>query len=207
MADCTKTERRILDMWPKFEDGAYVMLGDEAVANSGENKGRTFIVRNIYFEEAHGKLRSSALDGCYWNWKAADPYVKRPAPKVLDADGVEIHVGETLYGIGREQHKYEVINPHYIVAEAGEVFTCLCYDCDDGEECHCRPEMLTHTRPDSWERLEEDAEKSTCEYFGFRDKECSECPGFKGGVKGCSVIKIRDLVRRAKALAEKEAER
>lgn len=77
MADCTKTERRILDMWPKFEDGAYVMLGDEAVANSGENKGRTFIVRNIYFEEAHGKLRSSVAVGCYWNWNASDPYVKR----------------------------------------------------------------------------------------------------------------------------------
>ena len=93
----TENERRILDKWPKFEDGTYVMLGDKAIANSGENSGKEFTVRNVYFESAHGKLRSSALDGCYWNWKAADPYVKRPAPKVLDADGVEIKVGDTVY--------------------------------------------------------------------------------------------------------------
>lgn len=32
----TDMERRILDMWPKFEDGSYVWFGDKAVANSGE---------------------------------------------------------------------------------------------------------------------------------------------------------------------------
>lgn len=202
----TDIEQRILDMWPKFEDGCYVQLGDKVVANSGENKGREFIVRNVYFKNGHGKLRSSVSDGCYWTWKAADPYVKRPAPKVLDADGVEIHVGETLYGIGREQHKYEVINPHYIVAEAGEVFTCLCYDCDDGEECHCRPEMLTHTSPDSWERLERDADNGPCGYFDFNGKECTGCPAFCSG-KPCISVVCTDIVRRAKALAEKEAGR
>lgn len=205
MADYNEIEQRILDMWPKFEDGCYVQLGDKVVANSGENKGREFIVRNVYFENGHGKLRSSVSDGCYWTWKAADPYVKRPAPKVLDADGVEIHVGETLYGIGREQHKYDVINPHYIVAEAGEVFTCLCYDCDDGEECHCRPEMLTHTRPDSWERLEEDAEKGNCEYLGRSQSSCDGC--YLNGKSACDEYVRIDLVRRAKALAEKEAAR
>lgn len=95
MADYNEIEQRILDMWPKFEDGTYVQIGDKVVANSGENKGREFIVRNVYFENGHGKLRSSVSDGCYWNWKSADTRVKRPAPKVLDADGVEIHVGET----------------------------------------------------------------------------------------------------------------
>ena len=210
MADYNEIEQRILDMWPKFKDGCYVQLGDKVVANSGENKGREFIVRNVYFENGHGKLRSSVSDGCYWNWKSADTRVKRPAPKVLDADGVEIHVGETLYGIGREQHKYEVINPHYIVAEAGEVFTVLCYDRDDGEECHCRPEMLTHTQPDSWERLERDAEKSICDYFGSSSSPgslCEDgCPGLNSPVS-CGVLMKLDLIRRAKALAEKEAGR
>ena len=200
MADYNEIEQRILDMWPKFEDGSYVMYEDEF-----EFDGEVKTAYGFNFGVG-GRVSICSDKGSHVRLPNGE-HVKRPAPKVLDADGVEIHVGETLYGIGREQHKYEVINPHHIVAEAGEVFTCLCYDCDDGEECHCRPEMLTHTRPDSWERLEEDAEKSTCEYFGFRDKECSECPGFKGGVKGCSVIKMRDLIRRAKALAEKEAAR
>lgn len=203
MADYNEIEQRILDMWPKFEDGCYVQLGDKVVANSGENKGREFIVRNVYFENGHGKLRSYVSDGCYWTWKAADPYVKRPAPKVLDADGVEIHVGDTVWhedgtmlrvdGFGGIDDGETIVNVHIIRGATPwrEV----------------RNLSLTHEQPDSWERLEEDVEKTTCEYFGFRDKECSECPGFKGGVKGCSVIKMRDLIRRAKAIAEKEAGR
>lgn len=195
----TDMERRILDMWPKFEDGSYVWFGDayrDVRRKDTEVDAIMFNCMSIFIEDIEGS--SMELN--------PNERVKRPAPKVLDADGVEIHVGETLYGIGREQHKYEVINPHYIVAEAGEVFTCLCYDCDDGEECHCRPEMLTHTRPDSWERLERDADNGPCGYFDFNGKECTGCPAFGSG-KPCISAVCTDLVRRAKALAEKEAGR
>lgn len=246
----TDIEQRILDMWPKFEDGNYVQLGDKAVANSGENSGKEFTVRNVYFENGHGKLRSSALDGCYWNWKSADTRVKRPAPKVLDADGVEIKVGDRIYSIengnsyivraihgsgtlefeGFEYkgwfpriftHKQPVRDIDGVLIKVGDKVWVdgVSESCEvakvesgivqvqyaDGDTFECCSSDITHEQPDSWERLEEDVEKSTCEYFGFRDKECSECPGLKGGVKGCSVIKMRDLVRRAKAIAEKEA--
>lgn len=259
MDDYNEIEKRILDMWPKFEDGCYVQLGDKAVANSGENKGREFIVRNVYFENGHGKLRSSVSDGCYWTWKAADACVKRPAPKVRDANWVEIEVGDRVYSIANGNsyivrsvncsgtielegfddkgwspkfftHMQPAIDADGVIIKAGDTV----YDAKgeghivkevyfDDDESHERTvwcgefksgiavvyiaDQLTHTRPDSWERLEKDAEKSTCEYFGSRDMECSECPGFKGGVKGCSVIKMRDLIRRAKAIAEKEAGR
>lgn len=199
----TETERRILDMWPKFEDGSYVQLGDSYIDTDGDDNK----VMAIEFND-----RCADLIGVEGSRTGFEPFdrVERPAPKVLDADGVEIHVGETLYGIGREQHKYEVINPHYIVAEAGEVFTVLCYDRDDGEECHCRPEMLTHTQPDSWERLERDAEKSICDYFGSSsspDSLCEDgCPGLNSPVS-CGVLMKLDLIRRAKALTEKEAGR
>ena len=199
----TETERRILDMWPKFEDGSYVMYEDEF-----EFDGEVKTAYGFNFGVG-GRVSICSDKGSHVRLPNGE-HVKRPAPKVLDADGVEIHVGETLYGIGREQHKYEVINPHYIVAEAGEVFTCLCYDCDDGEECHCRPEMLTHTRPDSWERLERDAEKSICDYFGSSSSPgslCEDgCPGLNSPVS-CGVLMKLDLIRRAKALAEKEAAR
>lgn len=194
----TETERRILDMWPKFEDGSYVMYEDEF-----EFDGEVKTAYGFNFGVG-GRVSICSDKGSHVRLPNGE-HVKRPAPKVLDADGVEIHVGETLYGIGREQHKYEVINPHYIVAEAGEVFTCLCYDCDDGEECHCRPEMLTHTRPDSWERLEEDAEKGNCEYLGRSQSSCDGC--YLNGKSACDEYVRIDLIRRAKALAEKEAER
>lgn len=65
------------------------------------------------------------------------------------------------------------------------------------------PDRLTHQRPvaDSWERLEEDAGKGACDYFGHEDDMvCRGCPA---SGKGCEETMARDLVRRARALAEK----
>lgn len=112
----------------------------------------------------------------------------RPAPKVLDADGVEIHVGDTVYGVGRSQHSFDVIDPHHIDPEVGEAFSVRCYDRDEGEECHCRPELLTHDLPDSWERLEEDASEFA------RD---NQLPHDVDQMERDAV----DLIRRAKKLA------
>lgn len=196
--ECTDMERRILDMWPKFEDGAYVQLGDKAVANSGENSGKEFTVRNVYFENGHGKLRSSALDGCYWNWKSADTRVKRPAPKVRDADGVEIKIGDTVWhedgtmlrvdGFGGIEDGETIVSVHIIRGAT--------------QWSAVRSLSLTHTRPDSWERLEEDATMSA---WSYRDKY-----GLAVGVSNDEYIPTTvafalDLIRRAKALAEKEA--
>ena len=196
----TDIEQRILDMWPKFEDGNYVQLGDKAVANSGENAGKEFIVRNIYFENGHGKLRSSVSDGCYWNWKSADTCVKRPAPKVLDADGVEIKAGDTVWVDG--------VSESCEVAKVESGIVQVQYD--DGDTFECCSSDLTHEQPDSWERLERDAEKSICDYFGSSsspDSLCEDgCPGLNSPVS-CGVLMKLDLIRRAKKLAEKEAAR
>lgn len=194
----TDIERRILDLWPKFEDGCYVQLGDKAVANSGENSGKEFTVRNIYFENGRGRLRSSTLDGCYWNWKAADPYVKRPAPKVLDADGVEIHLGDTVYEPRMFGDNSFTVS-RFTKNRDGKTFVMV-------EEMGggLFPETVTHIRPDSWERLEKDATMSA---WSYRDKY-----GLAVGVSNDKYIPTTvafalDLVRRAKALAEKEAAR
>lgn len=136
----------------------------------------------------------------------------RPAPKVLDADGVEIHVGDTVYGVGRSQHPFDVIDPHHIDQEVGEAFSVRCYDRDEGEECHCRPELLTHDLPDSWEQLEEDARKGVCEYAGavpdeFGDYDCDTCRLFDArGNLICEQLMTREIVRRAKALAGVEVD-
>ena len=65
---------------------------------------------------------------------------------------------------------------------------------DKGERAK-RPEP-----PDSWERLEEDAAKSPCAYFGHAVGPCEGCPAKGGGL--CDVVKNNDIVRRAKALAK-----
>lgn len=54
-------------------------------------------------------------------------------------------------------------------------------------------------RPDSWERLEEDAGKTSCGYFG-RSGLCVGCPALAIS-KMCNAAKSEDIVRRAKALS------
>lgn len=61
-------------------------------------------------------------------------------------------------------------------------------------------------RPDSWERLEKDVsraeDKDICGYFGFAmNRPCgAECPA-RDAHDSCAVIAVRDVMRRAKALA------
>ncbi len=65
-------------------------------------------------------------------------------------------------------------------------------------------------RPDSWERLEKDVSKAgdedICGYFGFAmNSPCSaECPA-RDAHDSCAVTAVRDVARRAKALAERDA--
>lgn len=197
----SEKERRILDMWPRYDDGAYVWFGDGVKTHNGI----AITVEAIEF--SLGKV--CVKDGEDGDWDtsmyAMHP-LKRPAPEVLDADGVEIHVGDTVYGVGRSQHSFDVIDPHHIDPEVGEAFSVRCYDRDEGEECHCRPELLTHDLPDSWERLEEDAAKHPCDYAevvkGSKFNDCGDCPWWgECGGRSESELMARDIIRRAKKLA------
>ena len=65
-------------------------------------------------------------------------------------------------------------------------------------------------RLDSWEKLEKDVSKAgdedICGYFGFAmNRPCSEeCPA-RDVHDSCAVTAVRDVIRRAKALAERDA--
>lgn len=90
----TERERAILDMWPRFEDGEPVMVGDE----STNNKDQRFTVKRIEFRHGKWMLNDSVTEGHYLNGKSGKR-VMRPAPEALDADGVEIKVGDRIYSI------------------------------------------------------------------------------------------------------------
>lgn len=183
-------ERRILDMWPRFEDGEPVMIGDEVDGFGGE-------IIEVYIAE-----NAAAIWNNYANHMHLRPgeRVKRPVQSVLDADGVEIHEGEILQGVGRSQHLFKVIDPHHVDPELGEAFSVRCIDLDDSEECHCRPELLTHTRQDSWERLEEDARKHPLDYCLEDERIKARYESDEGGETLYQLFAF-DLIRRAKALA------
>lgn len=87
----TERERQILTMWPHFEDGEPVMAGD-AVANlSG-----AITVEAIEFSRGMVCVKDAEDGDWSTSIRALHP-LKRPAPNVLDADGVEIEVGDTVW--------------------------------------------------------------------------------------------------------------
>lgn len=246
----TDIEQRILDMWPKYEDGSYVQLGDSYIDTDGDENE----VMAIEFNDRCTDL--VGLEGFHTGFDTLGERVKRPAPKVLDADGVEIHVGDTVYDTELANgDKFTVENidkngdvrargDKYILTKSHVAFThrapVLAADGrplregetvwdgkrngpytikkieDDGiiridlNDLDYFASEFFSERPDSWERLERDAEKSICDYFGSSSSPgslCEDgCPGLNSPMS-CGVLMKLDLIRRAKALAEKEAAR
>lgn len=191
----TEREREILDMWPKFEDGAYVWFGDGVKTHNGI----AITVEAIEF--SLGKV--CVKDGKDGDWDtsmyAMHP-LKRPAPKVLDADGVEIKVGDTVRSSMYGDNDFTV--SRFVKNCKGETFVMV-------EEMWSGlpPLTVTHARPDSWERLEEDARKGVCEYAGaepgeFGTHDCDTCRFYdERGKLICEQLMASDIVRRAKKLA------
>lgn len=123
--------------------------------------------------------------------------------RVLDADGVEIGVGDTVWLIPacaiEPDEPYEVTG----INKYGEVMLEFHVEGSTGVKGEC----LTHTRPDSWERLEEDAEKLACAYLGRSEGTCFGCPLENcKDFAACSKEQAKDIVRRAKALAGVEVD-
>lgn len=165
----SEREREILDMWPRFEDGEPVMVGDRFIDHkSNERTVRSVIVNNDGVE-----LRT--FDGTF-DWHETGERVKRPVQSVLDADGVEIHLGDTVYEPNGESGVVTAVHP---------LTSCVDLRQDDCDAYAMDAMRITHIAPDSWERLEEDAE--------FNDET---------GIVGGNL----DIVRRAKALAGVEVD-
>lgn len=174
-------ERDILDMWPRFEDGEYVRIGDAVEAHHGG----AITIEAIEFSRGEVCVKD-AKDGDWDTSMYAMHPLKRPAPKVLDADGVEIKVGDTVWTLdGLEGVVTKV--------EDGAVY--IAYE-SDYVQCE-EADNLTHARPDSWEQLEEDAGEDPFRYCKTVGKRLDT-------FDNAEVFKSADIVRRAKALAGAE---
>ena len=77
--------------WPRFEDGEPVRIGDHWQEDDYDESITR--VDSIEFAEDGVRFENEYADTFYRYGER----VKRPAPKVLDADGVEIHVGDTVW--------------------------------------------------------------------------------------------------------------
>lgn len=199
----SERERAILDMWPRFEDGEYVWFGDAVEAHHSG----AITVEAIEF--SHGDVCvKDAEDGDWDTSMYAMRPLKRPAPEVLDADGVEIKVGDTVY----EPRMYgdNSFTVSRLTKNRDGRTLVMVEEMGSG----LFPETVTHTRHDSWERLEEDARKGVCEYAGAYRKsgtiDSHECDGCRfdsdGNGPTCEQQMALDIIRRAKALAGVEVD-
>lgn len=175
IADRIDAERALPDgmEWPRFEDGELVRIGDEL-----EFEGKTMLVCDATFYADGWALWCDREDMSGRLYGKYGERVKRPAPKVLDADGVPIEVGDVVYFVADKDDG--ALTVECIDVSGEKPVVDLVYSDERGTWHLVDPEKLTHERPDSWRLWGEDLDMA---------------------VKVGEVDKV-EMMRRAKALSK-----
>lgn len=189
IAQRVEKERALPDgvEWPRFEDGELVKIGNEV-----EHGGKAWEVDAICFDEEEWSmalsrnLDISRMSGSYGE------RLKRPTPKVLGADGAPIKVGDVVYFVADKDESALIVECIDVSGE--KPVADLVYSDERGTWHLVDPEKLTHERPDSWERIEEDAKLAPRDYLEKRGMNPEKTERIAS--------MMADLVRRAKALAK-----
>ena len=186
---------------PLDVDGAAIHVGDA-----------------VYFESEVAKVCGMRWDGASWSLslhdRAEDMASSRcrlvPTAELIGADGAPIGVGDIVY----RDADPEPLQVDLIYAGSMGYCTVRLKD-SAGIYTSADAPRLSHKKPeppDSWEKLEEDAKKHSCEYFGIGsdNASCDDCPyGSRQTGHTCWQNARRDMLARAKKLAgiEEEAQR
>lgn len=138
---------------PRYEDGAPVQFGDEVELHyrgGGCDKGRM-----QSFHPNSGPVWILSFVGCnherLYRYDSESDVLKRPAPKVLDTDGVPYEIGQKVWHIetGEEFVVSGLPNP-------SEYQSVRVRRASGGCETRYDPTRLTHREPDSLEKLRDD---------------------------------------------------
>ena len=185
----------LLDVWPKWSNGEYCKFGDWWKSDKyGEFEPQQFSKLAIYTPEQLREWGQDDGDNYGYEWdfmRPSDPKYRPdksepPAPKVLAADGEPLLDGDEVWRVKDGD------GPYHVQEIRDGVSVCV-----EETSCEFMPKELTHERPESWERIEADAmmdAKVYCESRGISP----EYPKHNGKAK------CEDIVRRCKALAERE---
>lgn len=177
---------------PRYEDGEPVQFDYDTDELNG-------IEKFIFLRSGGGCCQMQDADGNICNVYPGER-VKRPATEVLGADGLPIKVGETVWGIlSATKGIVNSLNDDstaYVEWDDGRWSPCI--DC-----CN-----LTHTPPDTQERIDRDARKGYMTYWGCVGCSCERCPAMIDGDKpwrwyhadSCEGAMVLDLLRRQREL-------
>ncbi len=200
---------------PRFEDGEPVQFGEDTNKLHGVEK---FIFTRsgecCQIQDARGNMQNAF----------PDHRVKRPAPEVLGADGLPIVEGETVWltregaahagefcSTGDEMCGLRGIKPYdqLVVTDTRSVVYGSEFVAFRKCAAWCPASWLTHTPPDTQERIDSDAVTSSfAKYWGCSGIGCDECPASidgklpdeRYGTSGCREAMILDLLRRQREL-------
>lgn len=170
---------------PLYEDGEPVQMGDRYLMANGSHD----TVSSLSYSK--GSVDYVSING---RRRMLSERVKRPATEVLLADGEPARRGERVWRT-TTGHEGTVDGTEDGMVLVRWVDTSLI-------ACPIDPAWLSHEEPDSQERIEADAQKDPCEYFGFDDIRCDVCPS-KG--RPCNGTMALDLLRRQRALDARKA--
>ena len=137
--------------------------------------------------------------------------LKRPAPEVLGADGLPIKVGDAMWSLsGAGPLTVTSLHTDDPTPDGGDS-PWADLD-DDGLYSWIYAGSLTHTPPDTQERIDADALKSCVKYWDCDDFSCGKCPALIDGKKpvefyeldpihgSCHEAQKLDLLRRQREL-------
>ncbi len=139
----------LLEVWPKWSNGEYCKFGDWWKADEYSEREPSRLTKlSIYSPEQLREWEQDEGENYGYEWNFMRPAnttyrpnkVEPPAPKVLDADGVEIRVGDTVWATNGNG-PFEVTR--IVNADRLRVI------CDDEKNGHLNvyPENITHRVP------------------------------------------------------------
>ena len=157
-------------------------------------------LRDCIFDCPHLKGVADRIDERYDALKSDNAELQArldaSMPLPVDADGVPCRVGDLLE---TDENIPRKVVGYYLADESTPCVTL------DFVSPSIEASLLHHvvTEPpephDSQERIDEDAKKTSCEYFNPSTKECVSCP-VKSDPTPCRLLATLDLLRRQREL-------
>lgn len=192
---------------PLFEDGELVSIGDEVEIFRIKRKVTAYQV------SCNDSIYMSVGDGGTHVFESEYRF-KRHKPQVLDADGVPIEVGDTVWTINVPKgHDKRTVKGFKTFEEMGITDVQSTHAVLFEETGWMGNLRVTHREPDTQERIDRDALKSYNEYWGC-DGVCSRCPARIDDEKlherydtspSCTSAMTIDLLRRQRKLDGRDA--
>lgn len=183
---------------PFDESGDPWLIGDRVIAGyHGETTVTGYSFNGL---EMFLRLRKHGIDNAA---AYSAQYCQRPAPEVLGADGLPIKVGDAMWSLsGAGPLTVTSLHTDDPTPDGGDS-PWADLD-DDGLYSWIYAGSLTHTPPDTQERIDEDKKKLMYEYWECKSSKCGECPatidGKKPslyyGVRSCSTAQGMDIASR-----------